>query len=321
MQTQTFEKRLEEKRSETLYGGWLSKFQHIERMGHEEVEGVLSGEVIVQTKLDGANLTVARDPEKGMVIASRNQAISVGGNPPNGFQGAVEYVLAHQGIQEVVCSGDFVLRGEWLVKHSLTYREDVYRHLYVFDVEDPDGTYLHPDHFLPMLERHGIKTIPILARLTNPTLEDLLPLVVGPDEFGAKQKEGVVIKNYGFKNRWDRTTWGKVVSADFKEKNKLSFGASRSDGHELRFAAQITNEDILKVIHKIRDEKGAVSVKNMFEVIGRVWYDHFSDNLWDFIKDERVTTFDFKEARRLVETKARDTALSFFNGIPSIHDS
>jgi hypothetical protein len=176
-------------------------------------------------------------------------------------------------------------------------------------------SYVEPRLYTPILEEWGIPYIPTLTTLNYPTPEVLAALVPGPDAFGADQKEGVVVKRYDFTNRWGKTVWAKLVAADFKEKNKLAFGATKHDAPELRFAATVTDEAVMKVIHKIADERGACTVKQMGEVLGRLWYDAFTDNLWAFVKKEKVGAFNFSEARRLVEAKARTVALDYFNGM------
>jgi hypothetical protein len=291
-------------------------------MGHAGVEGLLNGDVYCQVKIDGANLTVALDSDRGTVVASRNQVVSLGGNPDHGFNGSVEYVLGHQGIYNFFEENPYlILRGEWLVRHTINYPADVYKQWYVFDVQHRDGTYLHPDEYIPMLEKNNIKYIPILARFSNPTLDEIIALLPGADSFGATQKEGLVIKNLNFVNRYGRITWGKIVSADFKEKNKLAFGSTTHDDPvELRFVAKCATPHIIyKNIDKIRDTKGEVSVRNMSELIQRVWYDIFQEELWDFVRNEKVKAFDFHLAKKLCDKVVRDTALAVFNGLPMIN--
>src|SRR6266480_2784444 len=79
-------------------GVFIKTYTHIERMGHEDLEGILDGHVIVQDKMDGANLSVAV-VSKRIVIGSRNQAIYISeiDNPheATGFNGAIEYILNH----------------------------------------------------------------------------------------------------------------------------------------------------------------------------------------------------------------------------------
>src|SRR6266480_1590557 len=113
---------LEEKQNEPLLKDvGLSKYIHIERLGHENVEGLLDGIVTVQTKIDGANLTVAWYPgDRGLVIASRNHTIHHSGTTVNDFAGAVTHILSDRRIPSFVEDHpDLILRGEWMVKHTL----------------------------------------------------------------------------------------------------------------------------------------------------------------------------------------------------------
>ncbi len=318
MKTEEWEEHLKTRREGSLYGG-LTKYQHIERLGHDDVEGLLDGKVCIQPKIDGANMTVAFTPNGKMVIATRNQAISIGGEPTTGFRGAVEHILAHQGIRRFLADNpDFILRGEWLVQHSVTYRPINYKRLWVFDVQRrEDGSYLPFEAYEPLLKEHGIDYIPLLATLDSPSAETLVTLLNNtPDPFGAKVLEGLVIKRYDFFNKWGRQQWGKLVNADFKEANKMAFGASKKDSAALRLAASTFIADLtIKTIHKIKDEKGEASVRNMSEVLGRVWYDVFQEHLWDFVQKERVGDFNFRDAHKLVENRTREVALAYFNGV------
>jgi len=316
MNKEKFEQRLEKQQSTPLYQS-ISKYQHVERLGNSSVEGLLEGDVVVQTKIDGANLTVAYLEGIGHIIASRNTAISIGENPKTGFNGAIEYCLDHPGIMAL--SERYILRGEWLVRHSMNYPKEYMQHFYVFDVQRyEDESYVHPNEYIPLLQTYGIKYIPTLVQLTNPTIEDLMTLAKGPDKFGAEQKEGVVIKRYDFVNKYGRTQWGKIVHEEFKIKNKLMFNPQRADGLEIKFASGVVSKQfILKVINKIKDEteNNDITIKQMPRILGVVWYDVFTEELWDFVKKNRVKEFDFSKAKKLVETATREIALAYFNGI------
>lgn len=316
----TFEQRLEESRNTPLYGG-LTKYQHIERLGHEDVEGLLDGAVVVQEKLDGANATVAMVDGK-LVVATRNNTISVDGSPASGFKGLVEYVLAHTGIRALL-TGDptWILRGEWLVKHSLNYAPGSFKHFYVFDVQSL-GRYMEPREYESALEFHGIKFIPTLIQGDNLKVEELVPHSQGMSFLGGADREGIVVKRYDFVNKWGRTTWGKIVTADFKEKNKLSFGAAKHDPVELRFVSdRLTETLVMKNVHKTADEKGeSPRVQHMGAVIGRTWHDLLREELYDWlITTKKQPVFDFQAARKLSDARTRDVALAHYNGVPSVH--
>lgn len=302
----------------------LEKYQHVERLGSDECDGLLDGTVVIQEKIDGANASVAGTPD-GIVIASRNQAISINGKPPTGFRGLVEYILAHAGICQFVRDHDLILRGEWLVPHSIVYDKDSYNKFYVFDVEDKQGNYIPYDDYKSMLESYGILMVPHIATLENPTPDDIVALVKDqPSALGNNNREGVVVKRYDYWNLYGRMTWGKVVSADFKEATALHMGYQRYQGNEpnekeIKFAGMVTEQLVLKTIHKIKGDRGEVSIKDMKEILGRVYHDLVTEELWNFIKRKRVGSFNFHVARKMVERKTRDIALLYFNKLLNVY--
>lgn len=311
----------------TLFGGWLPRYVHIERLGSVECDGLLDGEVIVQEKLDGANLTVARDPDTGRVlIASRNTLLyGPDSMEATGFNGAVEYVLAR-------CDGGlgstlgalflehptWILRGEWLTRHAIAYPADALRKLYVFDVEDfYDGArwYVHPDTWRPVVERCGFLAVPELWRGVG-TAEQIGAMAVGESLIApGVQREGVVVKRYDFRNRFGRITFGKVVSADFRAKNVATQGATRNDAWEIRLAALATPAFVLKTIRTIEDSVGRrLEIREMPRVLETVWHDLVTEEVYGLSKKHKGLRLDFGVAKRAVAAAAREAALDYFNG-------
>jgi hypothetical protein len=298
----------------TLYDN-LSTYQHIERMGTEEVEGLLDGTVVVQPKIDGANATIGWDHKKnGPVICTRNAPVSICSNPPTGFRGLVEYILARPDIWDL--AQRWTIRGEWLVKHTLQYPREAYNQFYVFDLQCMDGTYVNPGVYIPMLEERNIHYVPVIATLDHPTLEDIQALVSGPSWLNETrgQKEGVVVKRYDFVNKWGQTTWGKIVASEFgatKEKNHIA----STESLELQFAQQAVSVDsVQKIMGKIVDQKGTCTVRDMAQILGVAWHDAWEDHLWDFVKKGHVGSFNFLDAKKNVENEVRAIALEYFNG-------
>ncbi len=297
-----------------------TKYMHVERMGHGDVEGLTDGEVVVQEKLDGANLNVAWDAQlKDFVIASRHKVIYANGVVVNEFRGAVDYVRGISDLEEVmIAHPTWILRGEWLIKHSVNYDTKHIHKFYVFDVQDraDDNRYLHPDEYAALLNDWGVRMVPEVARLNDPTIADLTPLSTEKSLLDpATDREGIVIKRYGYKNTWGQVVWGKIVSEDFKEKAR-SPHANKYDPSELAFAALVTKSFVMKEICKVQDHlDGPVSVKNMREILGRVWSEAFHELLWSFVKKKNIKNFSFIEARRLVYLQAREVAITYFNGI------
>ena len=124
-------------------------YQHIVRIGDDEVEGILDpfgGATIitVQPKIDGTNATIWYDNE--VKTGSRRREVTIGSDNA-GFAAAVSHSKevneffsdpAHQGYR---------IYGEWLVHNHVRYEEDAYAHLYVFDVIDQFGNYVPPEEW------------------------------------------------------------------------------------------------------------------------------------------------------------------------------
>lgn len=311
----------------------LPKYQHVERIGHEDVEGLLDKEVYVQEKIDGTNLTVAI-VGGCLVIASRNNTLSINGEPDHGFRGAVEYVLASKVPAFLAENPDLILRGEWLVRHALNYDADKMGKFYVFDVQRRIGErngevvleYLDPIDYIPILEPYAIDYIKIQDRGIM-TIDRLIELSQVPSDYitnatttnpSTSIREGIVVKRIGFVNRFGRTVWGKIISREFEEKKALHMHIQNQDPDEIRFAAlHVTRELVFKEMAKIGEREGREStVRDMGELIGRTWHAVFTEELWDFVKKERTTKFDFKQAQRLVTEKVRDIALAYYNRLP-----
>src|SRR6056297_107857 len=130
------------------------KYQHIERFGSEEVEGIERGECFIFPKIDGTNGSVWTD--NGVIrCASRKRELQEGYDN----QGFKDYVLNNQNIIDFLKSHpNFRLYGEWLVPHSLkTYRDDAWRRFYVFDVMDNEFNYLPYFKYKDLLDEFYIE--------------------------------------------------------------------------------------------------------------------------------------------------------------------
>lgn len=270
------------------------KYMHIERVGQDEVDGLLIGKVIVQPKIDGSNCQVWN--EAGIHIGSRNQEI-VGDNDHMGF---VDWVQQNDDllISWFAEHPAWRLYGEWLVRHTLkTYRESAWRRFYVFDVFDDESEQFVPyEQYQPELDRLGFDYIPVMATATNPT-EEVLRRFVEQNTFlideGKGAGEGIVIKRYDFVNRFGRVVWGKLVRNDFKEKHLVAMGAPEVNlvpVESVFVETYVTRARVEKEIARIEGWER----RRIPELFGRVYYDIVTTELWDFIKGRKYkVTIDF----------------------------
>jgi hypothetical protein len=123
--------------------------------------------------------------------------------------------------------------GEWLVPHTFKgYRDDAWRKFYVFDVM-LEGQFLPYEDVKDLADIHLFEVIPPLAIINHPSEEQLLKLLDVNTylcQDGAGPGEGLVLKRYDFVGPFQRTTWAKMVRAEFKDRHKLVMGVRPSEG-------------------------------------------------------------------------------------------
>jgi len=287
----------------------FKKYVHVERLGSDEVGGILHGECYVFPKIDGTNASVWMDGDE-LCAGSRQRKLDL----EDDNAGFLAWVLEHAGEFEAFFQEPGLrLYGEWLVPHTLrTYRKDAWRQFYIFDVySDAEERYLHYAEYSSFADALPFPIIAPIEIVTNPTEEHLIGLLdrntyLIADGNGAG--EGIVIKRYDFINEWGRTTWGKIVRNEFKERNLKAFGTPtvRMTGDlEARLAEEyVTRGRVAKALSKMR-ESGPVARGRIAELFGRIWNDIVAEEIWTIIKDHKNPTIDFGRFYRAVieETK------------------
>ena len=216
------------------------KYDHVERLGHEYVEGLTLGDVYVFPKLDGTNASVWFEEVEGssyhIECGSRTRTLSAESDNAGFYKWAHEPDTAER-FYEIMRSGgcQWTIYGEWLVPHTLkTYRQEAWRRFYVFDVYDNDkGVYLHYDQYEPTIKAAGLDVIEPLCVFTNPSDAQLQHEAEANTYLildGAGCGEGIVMKNYGWLSTRGTQPWAKIVRNEFKEENKRAFGTTEKHG-------------------------------------------------------------------------------------------
>jgi hypothetical protein len=215
------------------------KYDHIERLGHDYLDGLTIGAVHVFPKLDGTNASVwFEDGCNGREIrcGSRTRTLSAEADNAGFYQWCHLSGNALKLIDVMMRGGsDWTIYGEWLVPHTLkTYRQEAWRRFYVFDVYDnAKGKYLSYAEYATTIWKAGLDVIEPLCIFTNPSDEQLQREVEQNSYLimdGAGSGEGVVLKNYAWQNQWGHQPWGKIVRNEFKEDNRRAFGTTEKQG-------------------------------------------------------------------------------------------
>jgi len=287
------------------------KYQHVERFGSEETEGINNGLCYVFPKIDGTNAQLWMDG--GLCAGSRKRELSEDSDNA-GF-----YVWAQK--QENILSffqsyPHLRLYGEWLVPHTLrTYNDDAWRKFYVFDVMNGDD-YLSYDEYKPILEKFNIEYIPLLAKIENPTHEELVELLDKNTyliEEGKGVGEGIVIKNYAYKNKFGRTTWAKIVKSDFRNIKKPNLKHGNDRIIEKEIVEKYINETLVqKEYAKITNETGWSS-KMIPRLLNTVYYCLIKEESWDFVKEYKNPVIDFKKLNFYSNERVKEIIPQLFN--------
>jgi hypothetical protein len=299
----------------------FQKYQHLERFGTSEVHNIELGECYVFPKLDGTNASVWF--KNGEIQAgSRTRQLTLEHDNAGFFAWVKQQTNLIEYFKE---NPTHRLYGEWLVPHSLkTYRDNAWRRFYVFDVaidKDPSEithegdsrvNYLSYLYYRPILEKHNIDYIPPIAIIRNANYEQLINQLaknVFLIEDGKGAGEGIVIKNYDFKNKFNRQVWAKIVTSEFKEVHAKTMGASELNGKKMveeEIAIKYVTKALCeKVLAKIDNESG-FSSKKIPQLLNTVYYDVVREDCWNFTKEFKNPTINFKTLQHFVFIRVKE---------------
>lgn len=305
----------------TLQHGKLmgfKKYQHLERFGTTEVDQIELGTCYVFPKIDGTNASLWL--ENGEIQAgSRNRHLTL----DKDNAGFLEWALKQNNIKEYLLKNPtHTLYGEWLVPHSLkTYREEAWRKFYVFDIidsENEEGFYIPYDLYSDELDSFDIDHIIPISIIKNASYEQLVNQLmknVFLIEDGEGVGEGIVIKNYEYKNKYGRQTWAKIVTSEFKEKHTKTMGASIMNGKKLveeEIAEKFVTKALCEKVYAKIDNDSGFNSREIPRLLNTVFYDVIKEDSWNFIKEHKNPTINFKTLQHFVFIKVKEKANHLF---------
>lgn len=297
------------------------KYQHLEKFGNAEVDGILNGECYVFPKIDGTNAQVWFDGSR-IRYGSRRREIQIESDNA-GFANFIEGDSeAAKELRSLVTANEGVrFFGEWLVPHSLkTYRENAWRQFYIFDAKrEGSDFYIHFDSLVELTAPYSVNLIHPIRIIQNPTLDDISRLL-NQNTFlikdGEGEGEGVVVKNYDFMNQYRRQVWAKLVTTEFKEKHTREMGAPKTTGTamiEESITEQFLTVEMIRKIHaNISSEQDGWRSQFIPRLLHTAFYDLVRENLWDAVKKHKNPTIDFKALQRFVSIRVKKVMPELF---------
>jgi len=308
------------------------KYDHVERFGTDEVEGIEIGDVLVFPKIDGTNASAWIELNGTVCAGSRNRKITV----ENDNAGFCAWATTDERLNKLLCEQpSWTLYGEWMVPHTLkTYREDTWRRFWVFDVYcRAKQCYVHYDEYAPLLIAFNLDVIEPKSRYMSPPSEEQLWTEVATNTYLLQDGhvgEGIVIKNYAWLNKYGRQPWAKLVRSEFKEDNRRAFGTTEKDG-EKSVEGEIAEEYVTKALvdktlakiqlelalnppegsvitmeargepedsERMAAASRALRVKLIPRLLQTVFHDLVREESWNFVKEYNNPTINFKKLQQ-----------------------
>jgi hypothetical protein len=299
----------------------FKKYQHVERIGKDEVDGIEVGECWIFPKIDGTNGSIYLDTEGNIKAGSRNRELT----PENDNAGFYNWVLGNKNIKDYLQKHPtHRLFGEFLVPHTLrTYRDNTWRRFYIFDVcTDKEGgglEYIPYSIYQPLLEEFNLDYIPPIARIKNPTYENFINCLEQNNfliQDGKGVGEGIVIKNYNFYNKYKRQVWAKIVANEFKEKHSKGMGCPEVNAQRM-VEEKIVDEFctvafVEKEFAKIVNEKCGWKSEYILMLFGRVFHELVKEEIWNIVKKYKNPKIDFKTLNAMVIRKIKEVKCDLF---------
>lgn len=214
--------------------------------------------IVVQEKLDGANASFYIEPDGKLHAHSRNRKLSET-ETLRGFYGHItEKWIRASAWQEPTEWENYTFYGEWLVPHTLEYKDEAYNQFYLFDVYDnKQGMFL--DHYL----------VRAFARILDVPTPDVL-FIGSYSEFKTRYEEltnvpsqlsksgmmeGIVLKPT-HQVFYKEGMAAKIVNPKFQEvKGDLKVKEQKSQSLERQLSnLLVTDYRVEKTLHKLIDE-------------------------------------------------------------------
>ena len=299
------------------------KYEHVERFDSPEVDGILSGRCYIFPKLDGTNASIWMDCNGDILCGSRNRELSRESDNAGFCNWMYSDGEEQQAIVDFLDENNYMrLYGEWMgedrfVGHIKDYDEDALGLFAIFDVYDEiNKRYVPFDDAYEAFAFYGLERylIPPMKIVDNPTMADV-ENAASENSYMLKSAnhrgEGVVVKNYSFRNIYGRYAMAKLVLEEYRQEVRKSKKVSLDPGavEQSIVDAFLTDSEMSKAVQKVSTRFGqdfSTSAKGHVPMyLNLCFKDSILDECAAWVKKFKVKTVDFSVLRALAYDKAR----------------
>lgn len=275
----------------------LVKYPKIFGLGSPENEGIMTKKITITSKIDGANARFLYDAETdSMQCGSRNNLLLPNTNE-NQWKFMKSVNIAFKEYKSNLIPGH-VYFVESMQKHTLQY--DNIPDAIGLDILNLDSMeFLHWSKSKSMFENIGIDFVYVHNECNGDevTIDELMELIKHSIYRKSGGDEGLVLKAYGEKNKYNRDLFAKIVTDSFKEQNKAAFGESgqpkkQSKDNEIKIAdTYLTPARFVKALQHFEDENEPIGMSLMPKLYKYLMNDILSEYIISISNDYNSINF------------------------------
>lgn len=158
----------------------FKEYQHIQKLGTSEVDGILNGKCYISYKIDGTNSCVFLKDDGSLGFGSRHKEVTKDSDQTGFVPGILSDIKTYTNLLKFLClHPNYIVYGEWLTGvYIKRYKPEAKKKFYIFDIFDfKTQKYISFDDYSSELDNFELLYIPCLAIINNPTVEDLKALL------------------------------------------------------------------------------------------------------------------------------------------------
>jgi len=181
-----------------------------------DIDTMIKGEIVVEEKIDGANLGLRLNLSTNQIIA-QNRSHYVCSASHSQFKKLDQWIESNkQDLISILSRGNYIIYGEWLYsKHSINYTK-LPDYFIMFDLYDTNTkTFFSRNYVEKMLEKTKINLVPLIFK-GKTTLDELKSLAQKTkSKFYDGIVEGVYVRSFDKTDPNKLKYRAKIVRADF----------------------------------------------------------------------------------------------------------